>query len=81
MLKDNWLFSKKEKNEKPFDETPYFFRRCFLSVDGKKVLDYLRKLTKERILSAEEPANKLFYLEGQRALVSTIEQLVKKGEI
>ena len=27
----------------------------------KKVLDYLRKLTKERILGAEEPANKLFY--------------------
>ena len=80
MMKDNWLFGKKPKEDPPFDETPYFFRRCFLSVDGKKVLDYLRKITKERVLSADENANRLFYLEGQRALVSTIEQLVKKGE-
>ena len=80
-MKDNWLFGKKQREDVPFDETPYFFRRCFLSTDGKKVLDYLRKITKERVLPANEDAYRLFYLEGQRALVSTIEQLVKKGEI
>ena len=79
-MMDNWLFAKKQRQEEPFDETPYFFRRCFLSADGKKVLDYLRKMTKERVLPADENAHRLFYLEGQRALVSIIEQLVKKGE-
>ena len=54
--------------------------RLFSSHDGKEVLDYLKHLTKERVLSANASDNELRFLEGQRFLVHQIETLIRQGK-
>ncbi|MFZ1413936.1 MAG: hypothetical protein WAS73_05070 [Defluviicoccus sp.] len=55
------------------------FARCFLSADGRQVLNHLRQLTVERALGPQASEALLRYVEGQRQLVLYVEALVAKG--
>lgn len=55
------------------------FTRLFLTDDGQKVLSYLQLITFHRAMGAEADDAQLRYLEGQRALVTTILRLVNNG--
>ena len=54
------------------------FARCFVTADGRQVLDHLRRLT-ERALGPQASEALLRYVEGQRQMVLYIEALVAKG--
>lgn len=56
------------------------FVRLFKTRGGKMVLDYLRSVTVERALGIDATDGQIRYLEGQRALVKQIENLIKRGE-
>ena len=55
------------------------FARCFVTADGRQVLDHLRRLTVERALGPQASEALLRYVEGQRQMVLYIEALVAKG--
>lgn len=56
------------------------FVRIFNSTDGKCVLNYLKKITIERILPPNATDNELRFLEGQRFLIHQIETLINQGK-
>ncbi len=47
--------------------------------DGERVLEHLRRLTRERTLGPETPDTVLRYVEGQRGLVAYVERLAARG--
>ena len=55
------------------------FARCFVTADGRQVLDHLRRLTVERALGPQASEALLRYVEGQRQVVLYIDALVAKG--
>ncbi|MEG3618981.1 hypothetical protein V5T82_10990 [Magnetovibrio sp. PR-2] len=55
------------------------YARCFSSPDGQRVLEHLRSMTLERAMGPNVSAEHLRHIEGQRQLVSTIEQLTQRG--
>lgn len=55
------------------------YARCFSSPDGQRVLAHLRSMTLERAMGPNVSAEHLRHVEGQRQLVSTIEQLTARG--
>ena len=57
-----------------------YYARVFKTHDGAMVLKHLRKITIERILGPDSSDAALRTLEGQRALVHQIEQLIQRGE-
>ena len=62
------------------DEILVRFAKCFSTTDGKKVLDYLMKMTIDRYLGPDATNEELRHLEGQRQLVFHILSLIKKGK-
>lgn len=56
------------------------FTRLFSSDSGKSVIKYLKDLTHNRVLPASCTDAELRFLEGQRYLVSQIENLIKQGK-
>ncbi len=60
-------------------EASLFFARCFLSPDGRRVLDHLRAMTLGRSAGPHASEALLRHLEGQRQLVLYIQALVRKG--
>ena len=50
------------------------------TADGKTVLNYLRQKVMNRILAPQSSNQELWYLEGQRALIATIEHLIQQGK-
>ncbi len=60
-------------------EASLFYARCFLSPDGRRVLDHLRALTLNRSAGPHASEALLRHLEGQRQLVLYIQALVRKG--
>ena len=56
------------------------FARLFGRPEANIVLDYLKHMTQERVLPATASVNELAYLEGQRALVATIQSMIKQGQ-
>ncbi len=56
------------------------FVRAFSTNDGETVLAHLRKITLERALMCDAPDAELRYLEGQRRLVVTIQQMIEQGQ-
>lgn len=56
------------------------FTRLFSSTVGMSVLQYLKDLTHNRVLPASCSDAELRFLEGQRYLVSQIENLIKQGK-
>jgi len=55
------------------------FARLFASDDGKKALSYLQRATYQRVMSADTTDAQLRYLEGQRALVSSMMRFAERG--
>ncbi len=55
------------------------FARCFTSPSGQAVIQYLRKITIERVLGADATDAQLRGIEAQRALVHHIETLSRRG--
>ncbi|WP_114393163.1 hypothetical protein [Oleisolibacter albus] len=53
--------------------------RLLDSADGRRLLAHLRRLTLERALGPEAPEPVLRHLEGQRALVLSLEALAARG--
>lgn len=56
------------------------FTRVFSSHEGEEVLQHLKHLTLERTLSPDASDAALRFLEGQRALVAHIINLIKQGK-
>ncbi len=56
------------------------FTRTFSSREGQVVLQHLKHLTWERTLAPETSDAALRFLEGQRALVAHIINLIKQGK-
>ena len=48
------------------------FQRCFANADGEKILNYLTKLTLERVMPSSATSEELRHLEGQRYVVKFI---------
>lgn len=69
-LIDLSLVSKMEQQE-----VKRLFVRTFSSEEGKKVLAYLRHFTSHRSFNAETSNETLRFMEGQRALINTIQKL------
>lgn len=61
------------------DATARAFARCFHGNDGETVLAHLRRLTFERHLGPEASEAQLRHLDGQRALVALIANLIARG--
>ncbi len=81
-MKTGWSFLNNTTTEAVLDERLSIsrsFARCFRTSDGSKILNYLRKITKERVLASSASETEMRYLEGQRALVSHIEALTEQG--
>jgi hypothetical protein len=55
------------------------FARTFADADGQRVLAHLRRLTFERFQGPAASEAALRHLDGQRALVATIEGLIRRG--
>lgn len=53
--------------------------RLLDSADGRRVLAHLRRLTLERALGPDAPEPALRHLEGQRALILSLEALAARG--
>ncbi|MCR4918029.1 MAG: hypothetical protein K5912_03750 [Alphaproteobacteria bacterium] len=56
------------------------YARAFLSESGSIVIKHLRKMTLERTLGPNASESELRTLEGQRALVQHIEQMILRGK-
>ena len=56
-------------------EIKRLFVRAFASEDGKKALAYLRHFTSHRSFNPETSNETLRFMEGQRALINTIQKL------
>ncbi len=84
MKKSNFDFVDIVKNslnlKKDFDNIPVYFVKTFNTEYGKKVLSYLISITFYRCLGPTSSSEELRFLEGQRYLVSFIQNMIKKGE-
>ncbi len=81
-MKSGWSFLNDRPGDVILDEMPAIaraFARCFRTNEGDKVLSYLQKMTKGRVLTASASDAEMRYLEGQRALVTHIETLIERG--
>jgi len=56
------------------------YTRAFGTTDGARVLEHLRSITTERFLGPDATDNQLRHLEGMRALVKQIENLIERGK-
>lgn len=61
------------------EKLEHLYARVFSTTAGAEVLEHLRKITIERFLGANASDAELRTLEGARALVHQIEQLVRRG--
>ena len=61
------------------DEVARAFARSFAGPHGETALAHLRAVTIERRLGPEASEALLRFVEGQRALVATIEALIARG--
>ena len=48
--------------------------------DGKKVLEHLKSRITNRTLSPDATTQELWYLEGQRALITYLDNLIEQGK-
>ncbi len=56
------------------------YARCFQTAAGRAVIEHLRSITVERFVGPDVSDAVLRTLEGQRALVHQIENLIKRGQ-
>ena len=55
------------------------FARTFSTIDGERVLTYLRSITIEHVTGPRETDCAVRHLEGQRYLCAIIDRAVKRG--
>jgi len=55
------------------------FARVFSNDDGQKILAYLHHITTNRVLGPNASEEQLRHMEGQHALLQTIEKLTTRG--
>jgi len=55
------------------------FTRVFSNDDGQKILAYLHHITTNRVTAPNVSEEQLRHMEGQRALLQTIEKLTARG--
>lgn len=55
------------------------FARVFSNDDGQRILAYLHHITTNRVLAFNASEEQLRHMEGQRALLQTIEKLTARG--
>ena len=61
-------------------EVQHAMVRLMNTVDGKKVLEHLKSRTLNRTLSPDATTQELWYLEGQRALIAYLDNLIEQGK-
>ncbi|NBX65886.1 MAG: hypothetical protein EBQ96_02710 [Proteobacteria bacterium] len=61
------------------EDAPRIFARVFGQDDGQRVLSYLRATVNARSAGPESSEAMLRYMDGQRALLQTIQGLVDQG--
>lgn len=61
------------------DKTEIAYARTFLTPSGQTVMEHLRKITIERVLGPNASESELRTVEGMRALVHQIENMVDRG--
>lgn len=62
------------------DNIEQIYAKTFATTSAQKVIAHLRKITLERVLGPNASDAELRTLEGQRALVRQIEQLILRGK-
>jgi len=62
------------------DNIDVHFARAFSGVSGERVIKYLRRITIERTLGVNVSDSELRTLEGQRAMVHQIENMILRGQ-
>ena len=50
------------------------------TADGKKVLEHLKSRTLNRTLGPDATTQELWYLEGQRAMIAYLDNLIEQGK-
>ncbi|MEM7679503.1 MAG: hypothetical protein AAF182_00665 [Pseudomonadota bacterium] len=73
------LYAPYVKNRIDKKEIENTFTRLFLTDDGQKVLSYLQLITYHRASGPTSSDEQLRFMEGQRALLTTILRLVNNG--
>ena len=48
--------------------------------DGKKILEHLKSRTTNRVLAPDASTQELWYIEGQRALIAYLDNLIEQGK-
>ncbi|MBR6231484.1 MAG: hypothetical protein IKQ99_00105 [Alphaproteobacteria bacterium] len=48
--------------------------------DGRKVLEHIKSRTLNRTLGPDASTQELWYLEGQRALIAYLDNLIEQGK-
>lgn len=82
----NWGLSRKKQQESFYqkndnkDDLSIDYARCFSTKEGQRVLNHLKSITLERSLSPDAKNETLRHLEGQRFLVTTIKNLITRGQ-
>ena len=61
------------------NEIEKHYARVFNTPSGKQVLNHLRNITKERVVGQNVTNEELRWWAAQNALVSQIENLIKRG--
>lgn len=60
------------------NQIAYALTRLANTTDGKTVLNYLKKKISNHVLAPQASNQELWYLEGQRALIATMERLIQQ---
>ncbi|MBT4890050.1 MAG: hypothetical protein HON65_10910 [Rhodospirillales bacterium] len=77
----SWIDGKVSTNRPDADslELSRSFARVFSHSESARVLDHLRKSTRDRVFGPEVSEATLRYVEGQRALVAYMENIIERG--
>ncbi len=61
-------------------EIQHVMVRLSNTADGKKMLEHLKSRTLNRTLAPDASTNELWYLEGQRAMIAYLDNLIEQGK-
>lgn len=61
-------------------ETQRAATRLANTSDGKKILEHLKSRTLNRVLAPDTSTQELWYIEGQRALIAYLDNLIEQGK-
>ena len=61
-------------------EIQHAMTRLAGTTDGKMILEHLKSRTLNRTLAPDATSQELWYLEGQRALIAYLDNLIEQGK-